>query len=193
MHTHSDEETTENWMKEAQKGYIRVAVLMLLKNKPSHGYEIMKQIKDRTRGIYTPTPGGIYPILRDLEKTGYIKGDWRKLNNRNLKTYRITEQGQIILRKTVLKQAEIAKNMNNLFQEFAVNVLNIQLDTIPTPIMPCPFASFLEKERENAVGVEELEREKKDLQKRICMMREKLKVVSEELERAKGQTKPNSL
>jgi DNA-binding PadR family transcriptional regulator len=192
MHTHNDEETTENWMKEAQKGYIRVAVLILLKNKPAHGYEIMKQIKDRTRGIYTPTPGGVYPILRNLEKTGYIKGEWHKLNNRNLKTYKITEQGQNILRKTVLKQAEIAKNINTLFQEFTVDVLNVPSGTIPTPIMPSPFAAFLEKRR-SVVGVRELEQEKQDLQKHICTMRKKLKAVSEELERAKGQAEVNSV
>ena len=74
MQTDTAEATTKNWMKEAQKGYIRLAVLSLLSNKPSHGYEIMKEIKDRSKGFYKPTPGGVYPILRDLEKTEYIKG-----------------------------------------------------------------------------------------------------------------------
>ena len=80
-----EEEITAEWMKEVQKGYIRVAVLILLNNKPSHGYEIMKEIRDRTRGFYTPTPGGVYPILRDLERAGYVKGGWHRRNNRNVK------------------------------------------------------------------------------------------------------------
>jgi hypothetical protein len=33
----TQDKTTANWMKEAQKGYIRVAVLILLNKKPPHG------------------------------------------------------------------------------------------------------------------------------------------------------------
>src|SRR3989304_1587912 len=100
----TSDKTATNWMKEAQKGYIRIGVLILLNKKPSHGYEIMKEIKDRTGGFWTPTAGGVYPILRDLEKTGYIKGEWHKQNNRNIKTYRITEKGKSILKNAIVKQ-----------------------------------------------------------------------------------------
>ena len=140
----TDDKTTANWMKEAQKGYIRIGVLILLNKKPSHGYEIMKEIKDRTGGFWKPTAGGVYPILRDLEKTGYIKGEWHKQNNRNIKTYRITEKGKIILRNAIVKQNEIANNINTLFQEFARDVLNIESATVTAPVMPNPFAAFLE-------------------------------------------------
>ena len=44
MQTEKEEKTTANWIKEAQKGYIRMGVLILLNKKPSHGYEIMKEI-----------------------------------------------------------------------------------------------------------------------------------------------------
>ena len=73
MAAEKEEKTTANWLKEAQKGYIRIGVLILLSKKASHGYEIMKEIKDRTGGFYKPTPGGVYPILRDLEKYGIHK------------------------------------------------------------------------------------------------------------------------
>ena len=39
-----EDKTTASWMKEAQKGYIRMGVLILLNKKPSHGYEIMKTL-----------------------------------------------------------------------------------------------------------------------------------------------------
>jgi DNA-binding PadR family transcriptional regulator len=189
MHTNSDEKTTESWMKEAQKGYMRVAVLMLLSNKPAHGYEIMKEIKDRTQGFYKPTPGGVYPILRDLEKDSYIKGQWHKQNNRNVKTYRITEKGTIILRKTVIKQNEIANNMNTLFQEFAREVLNVELKN-PMP-MPNPFLAFREVQ-----NIEELEKEKNHLKEHIQMMQEKIriidKVIATQKSKATSQNKETS-
>ena len=90
-------------MKEAQKGYIRMGVLILLNKKPSHGYEIMKEINSRTKGFWQPTAGGVYPILRDLEKSGYIKGQWETQKNRRLKVYKITESGEQILKKSNLK------------------------------------------------------------------------------------------
>ncbi|MBE3116342.1 helix-turn-helix transcriptional regulator, partial [Candidatus Bathyarchaeota archaeon] len=112
-----EEKTTASWLKEAQKGYMRVGVLILLNKKPSHGYEIMKEIKSRTKGFWSPTPGGVYPILRSLEKAGYITGEWQIQNNRKIKIYRITQSGRLILKNALIKQSEIANNINSLFKE----------------------------------------------------------------------------
>jgi DNA-binding PadR family transcriptional regulator len=189
MPGNSEDKTTANWMKEAQKGYIRVAVLILLNNKPSHGYEIMKEIKDKTRGFYTPTPGGVYPILRSLEKTGYIKGEWHRQNNRNIKTYRITEKGKLILRNAIIKQSEIARNINTLFQEFARDVLNIEPEAGPMPVMPNPFSAFLEEETKKTSSVEELEHQRRQLKQHSRMIQEKLKSIEKELAEAKNANK----
>ena len=187
MPVNTEEKTTANWMKEVQKGYIRVAVLILLNNKPSHGYEIMKEIKDKTRGCYKPTPGGVYPILSDLEKTGYIKGEWHKQNNRKIKTYRMTEKGKIILRNAIVKQSEIASNMNTLFQEFAKDVLNMKSATVSIPVMPNPFAAFLEEETKTTADIEELEHQRRQLKQHIRMMKEKLKSIEKELAEEKAK------
>ena len=88
MIPNTEDKTTASWMKEAQKGYIRMGVLILINKKPSHGYEIMKEINSRTKGFWQPTAGGVYPILRDLEKSGYVKGHWETQKNRRLKVYR---------------------------------------------------------------------------------------------------------
>jgi PadR family transcriptional regulator PadR len=187
----SEDKTTVNWMNEAKKGYIRVAVLILINNKPSHGYEIMKEIKDRTRGVLNPTPGGVYPILKDLEKKGYIKGKWTKQNNRNIKTYRITEKGKIILKNAIVKQSKIAKNINSLFREFARDVLNIESTIVPIPVMLGPFEIFLEKETKTTT-IEELEHQRRQLKEHISIMQEKLKSIEKELGEKK-QKKENSL
>ena len=129
MATEKEEKTTANWLKEAQKGFIRMGVLILLNKKPSHGYEIMKEINNRTKGFWQPTAGGVYPILRDLEKSAYIKGQWQTQKNRRLKVYKITESGELILRRAIVRQAEISENIGNLFREFARDVLNIETDT----------------------------------------------------------------
>ncbi|MCJ7714506.1 PadR family transcriptional regulator [Candidatus Bathyarchaeota archaeon] len=182
MSLEHEEETTTNWMKEAQKGYIRVAALMLLNNKPSHGYEIMIEIKKRTKGFYKPTPGGIYPILTNLEKNEYIIGNWHKQNNRRIKTYSITEKGRIILRNTILKQSEIANNINALFQEFARDVLNIESAKTPFPVMPSPFAAFLGEETKKPTNTKELAQQITQLKQHISILQKKLKITEKALE-----------
>jgi DNA-binding PadR family transcriptional regulator len=187
MPHYTEDETTANWMKEAQKGYIRIGVLILLNKKPSHGYEIMNEIKDRTGGFWKPTAGGVYPILSDLEKTGYIKGEWHKQNNRKVKTYRITEKGKIILRNAIVKQNEIANNINTLFQEFARDVLNMEPAAVSIPVMPNLFGAFLEKETRKTTDIKELKHQKKRLNQHIRMIQAKLRSVEKDLETEKAK------
>jgi len=188
MPASTEDKTTSNWMKEAQKGYIRVAALILLSSKPAHGYEIMKEIKDKTHGFYKPTPGGVYPILRDLEKTGYIEGGWGIHRNRKIKVYNITEKGRSILKHVIMKQSEIAKSMNTLAEEFAREVLNVEPKLASMPIMPDPFAAFLEEENKT-VNPEQIERQRKELQQHIIMLQEKLEAIDRQLAKMKAKNK----
>jgi DNA-binding PadR family transcriptional regulator len=110
MHAENGEATAD-WLKETRKGYLRIAVLALLSRKPHHGYEIMKEIRDRTGGFWRPTPGGIYPILRSLEESKYIKGEWDPHQRRKRKTYRITQTGRTVLKQALARQNQIAESM----------------------------------------------------------------------------------
>jgi DNA-binding PadR family transcriptional regulator len=181
MPTTNEEATTANWMKEAQKGYIRVAVLILLNKKPSHGYEIMKEIRDKTRGFWSPTAGGVYPILGNLEKAGYIKGEWQTQNNRKIKIYKITQSGRQILKNTLIKQNEIANNINALFEEFSRTVLNVEPKVFPTPSMNPPFSIFLDDEKEKYQDLKSLEQQRRQIQHMIQAMREKLKTLDDKV------------
>ena len=179
MATEKEEKTTENWMKEAQKGYIRMGVLILLNKKPSHGYEIMKEINSRTKGFWQPTAGGVYPILRDLEKSGYIEGDWQINKNRKIKLYKITESGELILRRAIVKEVEIFSNIRNLFQEFARDVLNMETVTV-MPNMPSPLAAFL-KETSSEENLKQLEQERRHAYETFKMMQRKLELIDKQI------------
>ena len=37
-----------------------------------HGYELIQQIADKTGGVWTPSPGSIYPALQQLEDEGLL-------------------------------------------------------------------------------------------------------------------------
>jgi DNA-binding PadR family transcriptional regulator len=58
----------------ARRGDIRAAVLALLAERPMHGYEMIKELEERTAGAWVPSAGSIYPALQLLEDEGLIKG-----------------------------------------------------------------------------------------------------------------------
>jgi DNA-binding PadR family transcriptional regulator len=177
MPLQDQEKTSAHWMKEAQKGYIRVAVLILLNKKPSHGYEIMKEIRNRTKGFWKPTAGGVYPILRDLETEKYVEGEWQVQNKRKIKVYKITETGRQILRHAIIKQSEIANGMNSLFREFAENVLNMKTSSMPLPIMPSPFSPFLKEKTELENEDENVEQKRRHIKSAIKMLQKELQAI----------------
>jgi Predicted transcriptional regulators len=190
MTTETEDKTTASWVKEAQKGYIRMGLLILINKKPSHGYEIMKEINSRTKGFWQPTPGGVYPILRDLEKSGYIKGQWETQKNRKLKVYKITKSGQAILKRAIIKQAQIFDNITSLFRELARDVLNIEAN-VEMPEMPSFFTPFLE-DKTSTPTLEELEHQQKHIRENLKNGREKLQLLNRQIAELKKTQKTSS-
>ena len=52
---------------------LQLIIMALLAEKPSHGYEIIKAIQERTSGSYSPSPGMVYPALTFLEDLGHAR------------------------------------------------------------------------------------------------------------------------
>ena len=73
------------------QGDLKLVVLRLLDEKPRHGYEIIKALEERSGGLYSPSPGAVYPTLQLLEELGYARavdeGGGRKI-------YEITDEGR---------------------------------------------------------------------------------------------------
>ena len=55
------------------QGELRLALLALIAEQPSHGYELIKQIEEMTGGAYAPSPGAVYPTLQMLADEGQIE------------------------------------------------------------------------------------------------------------------------
>ena len=72
-----------------QKGDLKYVILDLLKDKPRHGYEIIRELEEMSYGFYTPSPGAVYPTLQMLEEMGYATAEERD----GRKVYSITEAG----------------------------------------------------------------------------------------------------
>jgi DNA-binding PadR family transcriptional regulator len=73
----------------ARRGDVRAAVLALLAERPMHGYEMIKEIEERTEGAWTPSAGSIYPTLQMLEDEGLIRGE----ESEGKRRFALTEAG----------------------------------------------------------------------------------------------------
>jgi DNA-binding PadR family transcriptional regulator len=81
-----------------EQGDLRYVLLKLIADKPSHGYELIKDIEERLGGAYSPSPGVIYPTLTLLEELGYIRA---AQSEGARKAYEITDEGRETLEKNV--------------------------------------------------------------------------------------------
>ena len=57
----------------AGRGDIRSAILALLNESPMHGYQIMRELADRTAGVWRPSPCSVYPTLQQLQDEGLVR------------------------------------------------------------------------------------------------------------------------
>ena len=53
------------------RGDLKYVILELLRERPRHGYDIIRALEERFRGMYSPSPGTVYPTLQMLEDMGY--------------------------------------------------------------------------------------------------------------------------
>lgn len=52
---------------------LQLVLLALLAARPSHGYELIKALEERSGGFYSPSPGMVYPALTYLDEVGYTE------------------------------------------------------------------------------------------------------------------------
>jgi len=74
----------------AGRGELRTAVLALLAERPMHGYQIIREIDERSKGSWKPSAGSVYPTLQLLADEGFVSSE--ESNGR--KIYSLTEAGR---------------------------------------------------------------------------------------------------
>jgi DNA-binding PadR family transcriptional regulator len=73
-------------------GMIRSSIVLLLSEKPIHGYGIMKEVEER---IGKPVnPGLLYPFLKQLEKNGFVRSTRKPVGQKPKKIYELTDSGR---------------------------------------------------------------------------------------------------
>jgi len=120
------------------RGDLRYVLLHLITERPRHGYELITAIEEQLGGMYSPSPGLVYPTLTMLEELGYIEPETL---DGTKKRYGVTPEGRAFLdanrplvdsilgRMAELRQSygggpapEIVRAMQNLRQALAIRL-----------------------------------------------------------------------
>lgn len=75
-------------------GDLRYVLLGQIAERPRHGYELIKAIEEKFAGLYSPSPGVVYPTLTLLEELGYIRPEG---DDGTRKQFAVTPEGSAFL------------------------------------------------------------------------------------------------
>jgi DNA-binding PadR family transcriptional regulator len=107
-------------------GRLRLYLLKLLEESPRHGYEVIRLLQDRFLGVYSPSPGTIYPRLARLEEEGLVSHEVVK----GKKVYRLTDAGRAELERRMDELAELEDELTESVRDIAREVQEDVRDTV---------------------------------------------------------------
>ena len=99
------------------KGLLPIYVFYILSLGATNGNEISHKIGTRTKGRWVPSTGGIYPILKKLEKEKMIVGKWDDSQKKIQKIYSLTDTGKVEFKK---KKKLLKSNIENALEVFNI-------------------------------------------------------------------------
>jgi DNA-binding PadR family transcriptional regulator len=73
-----------------KRGDVRAGILALLAEQPRNGYQIMQELESRSRGMWRPSPGSVYPALQQLEDEGLVSAQ----GSSGGRVFELTEAGR---------------------------------------------------------------------------------------------------
>lgn len=107
-------------------GRLRLYLLKLLEESPRHGYEVIRLLQDRFLGVYSPSPGTIYPRLARLEEEGLVTHEVVE----GKKVFSITDKGREELNSRLDELADLEQEINASVRDIAREVKEDVRDTV---------------------------------------------------------------
>lgn len=116
------------------RGDLKYMILELLRDRPMHGYEVMRELEETSHGAYTASPGSVYPALQSLEDEGLVVGEEKD----GRKVYTITDEGREFLSSNRDRVDEILQRI----REFARHFSGVPMADVTRSFARLAHASF---------------------------------------------------
>ncbi|MFW5416634.1 helix-turn-helix transcriptional regulator [Nocardiopsis sp. CNT-189] len=145
-------------------GRLRLYLLKLLDESPKHGYEIISLLRDRFMGVYSPSPGTVYPRLARLEEEGLVTHE--EVNGR--KVYRLTDRGREELHDRSSDLDDLERELTESVRDIARAVKEDVRDTISSLREELKFAAAGSRRARGAEQERTGEREEDEQEERTA-------------------------
>lgn len=107
-------------------GGLRLYLLKLLDEAPRHGYDVIRLLQDRFLGVYSPSPGTIYPRLARLEEEGLVTHE--VIDGK--KVYKITDAGREELNRRLDDLADLEDELSASVRDIAREISRDVRETV---------------------------------------------------------------
>ncbi|MDQ6798947.1 MAG: PadR family transcriptional regulator [Actinomycetota bacterium] len=110
--------------------YLKPCLLLLLAEGPSHGYELLEQV--RRLGIQGAEPGGLYRYLRSMEKEELVSSWWEPSQaGPARRTYILTDAGRRALLASVDSLRDVRQLLVGLLDRYDLLVRSTEARSLP--------------------------------------------------------------
>lgn len=116
-----------------ERGFLTILILHSLDREPKSGYDLLKEIAEKTDGSWVPNKGTLYPILKSLEEEGQIQV--KEIGKRSKKTYELTDSGKKTISDLRDQKEESEARVNffkkmhlEIFGEENISFINLMMD-----------------------------------------------------------------
>lgn len=110
-----DDETLSAHLQEIRRGTVVLACLQLLRE-PGYGYGLLESLD---RAGFATDANTLYPLLRRLEKQGYLTSEWNTDEARPRKFYRTSDAGTALADRLLAEWDAVARAIAKLSEEDA--------------------------------------------------------------------------
>lgn len=134
-----------------ESGEMKYVILRLLKDKPMHGYEVIRALEEKLGGWYTPSAGTVYPTLQLLEDEGYV----RIVETEGKKVYHVTAEGERFLEEHKSTLEDIMERVGDALRGLAegpIGDLNSNLGRLAKAAWSQSFRAGMHSERAKQIA-----------------------------------------
>lgn len=97
--------------------FLQPCLLLLLREAPGHGYQLVERLK--SFGVGDSDPGGVYRLLRGLERDGLARSAWRPSDaGPARRTYYLTTAGLRALEGLVRELQETRSTLDTYLERY---------------------------------------------------------------------------
>ncbi len=107
----------EKWSVQIRRGALSMAILAIILDGESYGYDIMKKLGQEKYVALQVEPSTTYPLLRRLEERGVLEGKWSDTSGKRRRLYYVTRGGRLILRQMVTAWRSLNDQLMQLVKE----------------------------------------------------------------------------